>query len=130
MKNKDIKDNIKLRRFYLRKIEATRIDKNPEQETLKMFQKAKYEILENKGEKVLIKLSTEIVVEPETLFSIKAEHIIEYILKGPVSNEEIEENIDILLSPLGSELSYIISTISKEMINTRIILPPKLDLDE
>ncbi|HHZ01978.1 MAG TPA: hypothetical protein GX396_03410 [Tissierellia bacterium] len=129
MKNKDIKDIVKSRRYYLNKIEAKRIDKKPD-EAIKMSQQTEYEIIENKDGKLSIKLNTKIFMEPESLFSIKTEHIIEYMLEEPISNEEVEKNIDILLNPLGGELSYIISTISKEMINTRIILPPKLEFKE
>ena len=86
--------------------------------------------MENKEEMVAIKLITKFSIEPEALFSIELEHIIEYFLKSPISNDEIDRDIDFLLKPLASEVSFIFSVITKDMLNSRIVLPPILNLKD
>lgn len=129
MKEDNIINNIKRRKYYLNMIHAKKIDEKPEYDSAKVLQKTEYEILENKDDKLSMKISTKIFMEPEAFFSIEMEHIIEYILKYPISNTEVEKAIDILVKPLGSEISFLVSSITKEMLNTRVILPPKLDFN-
>lgn len=129
MENKNIKDTIKGRRIYLSKINAKKIEKKTEPTPVELIQDSMYKILENKEENVTIQVNTKVYMKPEALFDIEIEHIIEYIFKDVISDMEIEESIDELLNPLGSEVSFIISAISKDMLNTRIILPPKINLN-
>lgn len=125
-----IANNIRRRVYYLNKIEANKINKKPEDDSVKIKQYADYEILENKEEMVAIKLITKFSIEPEALFSIELEHIIEYFLKSPISNDEIDRDINLLLKPLASEVSFIFSVITKDMLNSRIVLPPILNLKD
>jgi 5-methylcytosine-specific restriction endonuclease McrBC GTP-binding regulatory subunit McrB len=68
-------------------------------------------------------------VEPGVLFSIETEHIIEFMVGDEITVEEINSNIREIIAPLGAEVSYIVASITKEMIGSRMILPPILNLN-
>lgn len=130
MKKVNIIDKTNGRRFYLNKIEARKIDKEPEQDIVDITQETEYEIIENNEKTLSIELKTKTFIEPEALFCIEMEHVIEYILKDTISEKDVRENINALLSPLGNEISFLISVLTREMINTRVILPPSIVLNE
>ena len=46
-----------------------------------------------------------------------------------ITDENIHNNIKEIIAPLGAEVSYIIASITKEMIGSHVILPPVLNLD-
>lgn len=58
------------------------------------------------------------------------EYIIEFELEEKITDGEIDDNIDILISPLEQETSYLIATLTKYIIGTYIILPPQLEVSE
>lgn len=58
------------------------------------------------------------------MFSIELEYIVEFSLNEEVTDEEIKNSIDAMISPLGGEVSYIIATLTEKMIGSYIILPP------
>ena len=64
------------------------------------------------------------------MFYIEIEHVIECLLKESISDEQINDNINLLISPLGSEISFLVSILTKEMINSRVILPPVIEVKE
>lgn len=130
MENVNIMDKTKGRRYYLNKINAIKIDEKPEKNTVNISQDTEYKIIENSEKKLLIELKTKTFIEPESLFCIEMEYVIEYMLKDSISDKEIKENINTLLSPLGNEISFLISVLTSEMINSRVILPPAIVLNE
>ncbi len=130
MKNEDLIKKIRLRRMYLDKIEARRIDKKAEPSNIKLVQDSEYQILENSEEKTSIKLNTKIYVDPQALLDIEVDYMIEYMFKEFISDKEIHESIDVLISPIGNEISHIVSFITKEMFDNRVILPPRIILKD
>ncbi|MDD4779356.1 MAG: hypothetical protein PHT02_01945 [Tissierellia bacterium] len=130
MENVNIMDKTRGRRYYLNKIKAMRIDEKPEKNTVNISQDTEYEIIENNEKKLVIELKTKTFIEPEALFCIEMEYVIEYMLKDLIGDKEIKDNINTLLSPLGNEISFLISILTNEMINSRVILPPAIALNE
>lgn len=120
--------NIK-RRSYLNEIRAIRIDKRPDETTVDVNQKTKYIISDNSEKNIVIKVNTETFLKPEALFSIEIEHVIELMVDREITDENIHNNIKEIIAPLGAEVSYIIASITKEMIGSHVILPPVLNLD-
>ena len=130
MKNDSISENIKSSRFYLNKIVANRIKEEPVKKRYNILQKVYYEILKKEKDNITIKVITETFVEPDELFHIKLEHIVDYMLKKEMSDIEVKENINKLLSPLGPEVSYIVSSITKKMLGVHLVLPPHLKIEK
>lgn len=128
MPNKDILKKVKIKRFFLNKIKGNRLDIKPEDETIDISEETNFEIIENNNEYLYLKVTTKIFIEPEALFSIEMEHIIEYRILEKITNEEIDDNIEELLFPLASEVSYIISFMTEKLIGTHIVLPPTLNI--
>lgn len=129
MSDKNILVKSKKRRSYLNKVDAIRMDKKPDGTTVKVNQETEYTILNNSKENISIKVNTKTFMEPEALFSIEIEHIIEFAVDEEITAEEINSNIEEIIAPLGAEVSYIIASITKEMIGSHIILPPVLNLN-
>lgn len=129
MGEKDIFVRVKKKRSYLNKIIATKIDKKPSDVTVDVNHETKYVILNNTKESLVIRVDTRISVEPEALFSIELEHIIEFMLNEEITNEEIENNIEKIIGSLGTEISYIVASITKEMIGSHMILPPVININ-
>lgn len=128
MSDKSILQNIKAKRFYLNKIVANRIKKDPAAKRYNITQEVDCEILQNTKDNLSIKVTTETFVDPDELFHIILEHIADFKLNKEISDEEVDENINELISALGEEVSYIIASITKKMIGAHIILPPGLKL--
>lgn len=128
MVSKDIEEPIKARRYYLKKIIANKIEKRPDTKEIKIAQEIKHSILNNNNEHLTININIKTFLEPEALFSIELEYIIEFKLNNALRNDEVKKNINKLISPLGQEVSYTISSITKEMLGTPIVLPPKLKI--
>ena len=129
MDDKDILIKNKIGRIYLNKVVAIRIDKKPDDTAISVNQGTEYTILNNSKRGISIKVNTKTFMEPEVLFSIEIEHIIEFMVDGEITVEEINNNIEEIITPLGAEVSYIIASITKEMIGSRMILPPILNLN-
>lgn len=114
---------------YINKISANKIDKKPEDNTINLNQISDYQIIENSKELLIIKVINKINLEPEALFSMDIEYIMEFELKEEIKEEYIKANIDNIIRPLGPEISFMIATITKEMIGSRIILPPAISIN-
>ena len=128
MSNKNVLKKINSRRFFLNKISANRLAIEPKDETIDISEETYFEIIENNNEYLSLRVITKIFIEPEALFSIEMEHIINYRLLGKMVNEEIDDNIEELLFPLASEISYITSSVTQKLIGTHIVLPPTLNI--
>lgn len=129
MQDKTILAKIKGRDYYLNNITANRIAKEPDDRTANIMQEADFSILENTADSLVIKVNTKAFVEPEALFLIETEHIIEFELKEKVSSEDVEKNINELIPSLGHEISYLIASLTKKMIGIHVILPPGLEIE-
>ncbi|MFU0799130.1 MAG: DUF2294 domain-containing protein [Xylanivirga thermophila] len=130
MEDTNILKKIQARKFYLKKITADKIEKDPIDKTTKIKQEVKCSILENTKENLSLKVNTKTFVDPEALFSIELEYIMHFKLKEEITDEEVENNINELISFLGQEISYVIASITKKMIGVHVILPPGLEIDE
>jgi hypothetical protein len=128
MSDKNILTKIKRRKSYLNKIVGNKIDKIPDVTNVDVNQDAECTILKNDKDSVTIKVNTKIFTEPQALFSIEIEYIIELTLNEEISDEEIKDNIDKIISPLGARVSYTVASITKEMHGTHLILPPGLNV--
>jgi len=130
MSDKNILAKLKKRRFYLNKVTAKRIDKEPDENPININHEVACTILKNSKDKLSIKVNTKTYPQPEALFSIEIEYIMEFILKEEITDEEIKNNIDIMVAPLGGAVSYIIASITKEMHGSPLILPPTIEVDK
>lgn len=130
MEDKGILLKINKREFHLNKIEAQKIDIVPQNKNINIKQDVACSILKKTREDLFIKVNTKIFVVPEALFSIEIEHEIKITLKEEISNEEIENNINEIITPLGAEVSYIIASVTKKMIGAHIVLPPIIKVDK
>lgn len=126
VKTLDIEEKIIKRKIYLNQLNAKRIEKSPEGRKLNIEGKAKGEIVKLDGEKCLIRLSNNIEVVPSSLFSIFVEFYAEYIFNEKIDIKILNENLEVLLNPIGNEMSFLISFITEKMTNNYIILPPGL----
>ncbi|MGB9975806.1 hypothetical protein [Thermovenabulum sp.] len=130
MSKSDIFHKIKRKRFYLNKINAIKINKEPSDNTISINQDASYSILEKSKDRLSVKVNTKFFVEPEALFSIELEYIIEFELNEEITDKEIEDNINEMITPVGGVSSYIVASITKEMLGSYLILPPTLKVSK
>lgn len=130
MQDKSILGKIKSRWYHLNNVVAKNIDKTPEGSTIDIGQNTECSILKNTEDYLSIKVNIQVFVKPEALFSMDLEYIIEFELEEKITDGEIDDNIDILISPLEQETSYLIATLTKYIIGTYIILPPQLEVSE
>jgi len=128
MSSRDVLKKLSARKFFLNKVSANRLDIEPKNETVNISEETHFEIIENNSEYLSLRVITKIFIEPEALFVIELEHIIEYKLQEKITNKEIDDNIEELLFPLASEISYITSFMTQKLIGTHIVLPPKLNI--
>lgn len=128
MSNKNVLEKIISRRFFLNKITANRLPIEPKDKTIDISEETYFDVIDNNSEYLSLRVITKIFIEPKALFSIEMEHIIEYRLLEKITNDEIDNNIEELLFPLASEISYITSSITQKLIGTHIVLPPKLNI--
>ncbi|NLY17797.1 MAG: hypothetical protein GX045_02310 [Clostridiaceae bacterium] len=129
MSRKDIiKNKIKTSKFYVNKVTAEKINKGHSDEPLSINQEAVCTILENSNDYLSIKVNNKISFKPEALFSVEIEHIMEFKLKDKMTDKEIKDNINEIVIPLGGVSSYIVSSITKEMIGSHLILPPTIEI--
>lgn len=130
MQGKDIIEKIKARRYHLNRVVANNIDKDPDDLAINIKRDTICSILENTKDYLSIKVNIKIFLEPEALFSIEMEYIIEFKLEDKMTDKDIEDNISTLISPLAQESSYLAASLTKEIIGTLIILPPDLEVSE
>lgn len=118
--------NVKKLEIVLCKVNAERIEKTPPEIDLAIKREDNYSILDQKEDSFSLKLNSEIFVEPEALFYICLEYRINYELSHKVTKEFIENNIEIILQPAGSEISYMISTLTKFFTHNYFVMPPTI----
>lgn len=111
-------------KFFLNKIVANKIENEPEEMNIDLALETDYIARKKTDDELIIESTVKVFLEPEALFFIELEYITEIKLLESISDEEIDDGIDELLSQLGSEASYMISTLTKKIIGTYIILPP------
>ncbi|NMB97281.1 MAG: hypothetical protein GYA02_11840 [Clostridiaceae bacterium] len=116
--------------FHLNKVVANRIDKEPKGKKLNINQDAICTVLERTKEKLNAKINIRISIDPEALFSMEIEHIVEIIFREETTDQEIERNINEIVAPLGAEISYIIASLTEKMFGAHIILPPGIKIDK
>ena len=77
-----------------------------------------------------LKLDSKVFVEPEALFCIYLEYRINYEFSHKVATKFIEKNIEEILHPVGSEVSYVTSTLTKFLTNNYFIMPPTITIGQ
>ena len=60
-----------------------------------------------------LKLISKVFVEPQALFSINLEYRASFEFSHKVDKKFIDKNVNELLRPIGSEMSYVTSTLTK-----------------
>ncbi len=124
----NINERIRARNVRLNKVSAEKINGLPKDGIVEISQKTKAEIIHSASDSLSIKANTKITIVPESLFTIEIEHIIDNKLVTKLSDKEVTDNIKELLIPIAPEISFIVSFLTKKMLETHIILPPKLDI--
>lgn len=115
--------------MILQKVSAEKVDKEPETDHLSVKRVDKYEIIDLNENKLTLKLFSNVFVEPEALFCIFLEYAINYEFIHNIDKKFVENNIDELLHPLGGEVSYMTSTLSKMFTNTYFVMPPSISIE-
>lgn len=115
------------RKIFLRKINVEEIINNFDEEDVNYKLNVAYKIVENNDGVVNIKVKVNSNFIPDFLFKAAMDFnvIVEYEKK--VDNKDIIENIGDIIYPIGSEVSYLLSTITKSMSDMPLILPPVID---
>lgn len=126
MSDKNILSKVKNREFYLNKLVANRIEKQPKDNKINISQDVFCTILEKTKERLTLKVNARVFVVPEAFFSIETEHVLEVVFREETTDEEIESTIDEIIAPLGTEISFIIASLTKKMFGAHIILPPRI----
>lgn len=130
MDNKDVLKKLKRKEFYLNKITAKKIDKVPSDAKININQHTSCKIMKNSDGNLFIKVITKTFIKPAALFSADIEYIMKFESEEGITDKEIEDNINEIVMPLGGMNSYIIASITKEMLGTHLILPPIIKVSE
>ena len=123
-------DNVKKFEVTLCKANAERIEKDPSGTRLTVKREDKYEILDLKENTFSLRLNSKVFVEPEALFCIYLEYRINYEFSHKVDTKFIEKNIEEILHPVGSEVSYVTSTLTKFLTDNYFIMPPTITIEQ
>jgi|SRR5665647_703036 len=130
MKQDFSRENIKKYQTSLCKINAEKIDRDPDGDRLSIKREDKYEIKDLNNNIFTLRLFSKVYAEPEALFCIYLEYEINYEFTHEVDKKFIKKNIDELLHPLGSDVSYLTSTLSKMLTNSYFIMPPSITIEK
>ena len=123
-------NNVKKFEITLCKVNAEKIEKNPSGTRLTVTREYKYEILDLKENTFSLKLNSKVSVEPEALFCIYLEYRINYEFTHKVDTKFIKKNVEEILRPVGSEVSYVMSTSTKFLTNNYFIMPPTITIEQ
>ncbi|GEM_PF-1011920 len=123
-------NNVKQFEIKLCKVIAERIEKKPHGTKLAISREHEYNILDLKENSFSLKLNSKIFLEPEALFCINLEHIINYAFAHKVDAKFIEDNVEEIFRPVGSEVSYITSTLTKFLTDNYFIMPPTITMEQ
>lgn len=130
MENKFSPENIKKATINLIKVHAEKIETELQNIEFTIKRLDKYEILEMRPNGVSLKFTSEVSVEPEALFTITFEYKAVFEFNHKIDAKFVESNINDMLQPIGNETSYIISTMTKLMNDTYIIIPPIVSISQ
>lgn len=130
MENRFSPENIKKATINLIKVHAEKIETELQNMEFTIKRLDKYEILEMRSNGVSLKFTSEVSVEPEALFTITFEYKAVFEFNHKIDAKFVESNINDMLQPIGNETSYIISTMTKLMNDTYIIIPPIVSISQ
>lgn len=128
MKQDFSRENVKKYQTTLCKINAEKIEREPESDSLSIKREDHYEIKDLVDNIFTLRLFSKVHVEPEALFCIYLEYEINYEFTHKVDKKFIEKNSEELLHPLGSDVSYLTSTLSKMFTDSYFIMPPSITI--
>ena len=123
-------NNVKKLEITLCKVNAERIENDPSGTRLSVKREDKYEILNLKENTFSLKLNSKVFVEPEALFCIYLEYRINYEFSHKVDRKFIEKNVEEILHPLGNDVSYVTSTLTKFLTDNYFIMPPSITIEQ
>ncbi|MBV4430691.1 hypothetical protein KM803_04990 [Clostridium tyrobutyricum] len=123
----DLTQNIISKDIILIKMDTKKIPFKKETDKVSFKSIAKYSIKNNKDGQVIILLKINSGFVPEIFLNVKFEFIANIKFESPVKDSDIQENIEDILYPLGSRISYLISVITREMDGDNLIVPPSID---
>lgn len=112
--------------FLLRSIKVNRILEEESVEDIEYSINAKYKILENKNGDITLRVLVSAGFIPDMMFKAELEFNVYINMEIDIADKEIDKNIEELLYFLGSEVSYLLATITKSMGGSALILPPTI----
>lgn len=123
---KNIMEKIEGKTIELRKII---VEDLPAQDCTEIEYKSdvKYKIIDNKIGVATIRAISESYFNPESIFKSSMEFNVYLEIDGEITDEEIEDNIEEILYTLGSEITYLLTPITKSMKGGALIVPPMID---
>lgn len=130
MENKFSPENIKKANINLVKLHAEKIETELQNIEFTIKRSDKYEILAMRSNGVSLKFSSEVSVEPKALFTISFEYKADFEFNHDIDTSFVVSNINDILQPIGNEISYIISTMTKLINDTYIIIPPIVSISQ
>ncbi|MBT1278940.1 hypothetical protein VTU32_06465 [Thermoanaerobacter sp. CM-CNRG TB177] len=125
-KEKDIIENIVNTNIRLNKVNAEKFpdvsaDTDINVRTKEIF---KYEIVSVENNIAVIKLISQIGFDPQIFFNIELELIGEFYFKEAITKEKVEKNIKSILNFMANRVSFIVSFITREILDQPYIIPP------
>lgn len=129
MRKKFSGENVKRTSTSLKNVCAERIDTLPGDSFI-IKRSDKYEILDLKENSVTLKLISKVFAEPESLFNICLEYKANMEFTHKIDKGFVEKYINEILSPMGSDISYTISTLTKMLVDEYFIMPPIVSIDK
>ena len=124
MKQEFSKKNIKKYVASICKINAEKIEGDLNGQGLAIKREETYEIEKIKDKSFNLRFLCKVYIDPEALFCADLEYEVYYEFTHNVDKNFIDDNIDVLLRPLGNEVSYFTSTLSKMFTNVYFVTPP------
>lgn len=116
------------RKIFLRKIKFRDIISDTDADNISYKLNMEYKIVENNSGVVNIKVKVYSKFVPEFLFKSSMDFNVVLEFEKEVDNEDIISNIEELMDPIASEVSYLLGPITKSMNNNiPLILPPVID---
>jgi hypothetical protein len=125
-KEKDIIENIVNTNIRLNKVNAEKFpdvsaDTDINVRTKEIF---KYEIVSVENNIAVIKFISQIGFDPQIFFNIELELIGEFYFKEAITKEKVEKNIKSILNFMANRVSFIVSFITREILDQPYIIPP------
>lgn len=122
-------NKIKVESYKLKSVTGEILEKIPDSSKplnidLKHVSKIKYN---NDNKLAIMFLESTINPIPKSLFQVKIIHEIRFSYEKEISGKELFRNSPELSQNLGTQISHLVSIITKELIGTNIILPPNMN---